>query len=115
MKEYLLLFYNRTGNGAYITTPDDMLEDMPRWQQWIGNIAMQGKLISSQPIEYDGTIVTSKGITAGPFIQQEILLTGYLLCKAENIEEVKEWCSTCPILKYEQGSVEIRPVMPFEV
>lgn len=115
MKEYLLLFYNRTGNGAYITTPVDMLEDMPRWQQWIGNIAMQGKLISSQPIEYDGTIVTSKGITAGPFIQLEILLTGYLLCKAENIEEVIEWCSTCPILKYEQGSVEIRPVMPFEV
>lgn len=115
MKEYLLLFYNRTGIGAYITTPADMLEDMPRWQQWIGNIAMQGKLISSQPIEYDGTIVTSKGITAGPFIQQEILLTGYLLCKSENIEEVKEWCSTCPILKYGQGSVEIRPVMPFEV
>ena len=115
MKEYLLLFYNRTGKAAYITTPADMLEDMPRWQQWIGNIAMQGKLVSSQPIEYDGTLVTQNGITAGPFVQNEIVLTGYLLCKAEDIEEVKEWSRSCPILKYEHGSVEIRPVMPFEV
>jgi hypothetical protein len=115
MKEFLLLFYNQTGNGNYITTPDDMLEDMPRWQQWIGNIAMQGKLVSSKPIEYDGTLVGKNGKNAGPFIQNQILLTGYMLCKAEDISEVEEWCQTCPILKYEHSTVEIRPVMPFEV
>lgn len=115
MKEYLLLFYNQSGNGKYITSPDDMLDDMPKWQQWIGNIAMQGKLVSSQPIEFDGMVVSKKGIQQGPFIQGNILLTGYLLCKADSLEEVKEWSATCPILKYENGSVEIRPVMPFEI
>lgn len=115
MKEYLLLFYNQSGNKAYITTPADMMEDMPRWQQWIGNIAMQGKLVSSQPIEYAGIVIDHSGEHVGPFIQQNILLTGYLLCKAESEEEVKEWGRTCPILKYENGSVEIRPVMPFEI
>lgn len=115
MKEYLLLFYNQSGNGQYITTPEDMLEDMPKWQQWIGNIAMQGKLVSSQPIEFDGTVINKSGIQSGPFIQQHILLTGYLICKAESWEEVKEWSQTCPILKYENGSVEIRPIMPFEM
>lgn len=115
MKEYLLLFYNASGNGNYITTPEDMLEDMPRWQQWIGNIAMQGKLVSSQPIEYGGIMISKKGIQSGPFIHDEILLTGYLICKAENPEEVKEWSKSCPILKYENGSVEIRPIMPFEI
>jgi len=115
MKEYLLLFYNQSGNGQYITSPEDMLEDMPKWQQWIGNIAMQGKLVSSQPIEFDGTVVNKNGIHHGPFIQQQILLTGYLICKAENVEEVKEWSQSCPILKYEKGSVEIRQIMPFEM
>ena len=115
MKEYLLLFYNQSGNKAYITTPADMMEDMPRWQQWIGNIAMQGKLVSSQPIEYAGIVIDQSGEHAGPFVQQNILLTGYLLCKAESEDEVKEWGRTCPILKYEKGSVEIRPVMPFEI
>lgn len=115
MKEYLLLFYNKTGNGSYITTPEDMLEDMPRWQQWIGNIAMQGKLVSSQPIEFEGTLISKKGVQSGPFIQDEILLTGYLICKADNADEVKEWGQSCPILKYEKGTVEIRPIMPFEI
>lgn len=115
MKEYLLLFYNQSGNGQYITSPADMLEDMPKWQQWIGHIAMQGKLVSSQPIEFDGTVVNKNGIHQGPFIQLQILLTGYLICKAESLEEVKEWSQTCPILKYENGSVEIRPIMPFEI
>jgi hypothetical protein len=115
MKEYLLLFYNQSGKGTYITSPEDMMEDMPKWQQWIGNIAMQGKLVSSQPIEFNGTVITKKGTQEGPFIQEGILLTGYMICKAEDPEEVKEWSKTCPILKYENGSVEIRPIMPFEL
>lgn len=115
MKEYLLLFYNQTGNGTYITTPSDMLEDMPKWQQWIGNMALQGKLISSQPIEYDGIIVNNQATQEGPFIQNEILLTGYLICKAENQEEVITWSKACPILKYPKGSVEIRALIPFSI
>lgn len=115
MKEYLLLFYNQSGKGTYITSQEDMMEDMPKWQQWIGNIAMQGKLVSSQPIEFNGTVITKKGTQEGPFIQEGILLTGYMICKAEDPEEVKEWSKTCPILKYENGSVEIRPIMPFEL
>jgi len=115
MKEYLLLFYNKSGNGQYITSPEDMLEDMPKWQQWIGIIAMQGKLISSKPIEFDGVVIDQKGAHNGPFIQQNILLAGYLICKADNLEEVKEWSTSCPILKYENGVVEIRPIIPFEI
>ena len=115
MTEYLLLFRNASAANNYLATTEDMAEDMPRWQSWIGNIAMQGKLVSSQPIEFDGTVVNNNGIHHGPFIQQQILLTGYLICKAESWEEVKEWSQTCPILKYEKGSVEIRPIMPFEV
>lgn len=115
MKEYLLLFYNKSGNRQYITSPEDMLEDMPKWQQWIGNIAMQGKLVSSKPIEFDGVVIDQKGAHNGPFIQQNILLTGYLICKADTLAEVTEWSTTCPILKYENGAVEVRSIMPFEI
>ena len=115
MKEYLLLFYNQTGNGTYITTPADILEDMPKWQQWIGNIALQGKLISSQPIEYNGIIVNNRTSAEGPFIKNEILLTGFMICKAESQEEVIAWSKNCPILKYPNASVEIRPLIPFTI
>ena len=114
MKEYLLLFRNVSGQNDYITTPQDMAEDMPAWQAWIGNIAMQGKLVQTQPIEYSGTIVSNSGVLEGPDKgANNILVAGYLICKADNEDEVQEWSKTCPILKYKDGSVEIRPVVPF--
>ncbi len=114
MKEFLLLFRNVSGTDGYITSSKDMAEDMPAWQQWIGSIAGQGKLVSTQPIEYAGEIVDNNGIHRGPAKDGDnILVAGYLICKADNIEEVKLWSKTCPILKYKSGSVEIRPIIPF--
>lgn len=113
MKEYLLLFRNIGGDNQYISTPQDMMEDMPKWQAWIGHIAQQGKLVSTQPIEYSGTIVSNHGTEKGPFKEVSQLVVGYLICKAESDAEVLAWSQTCPILKYPQGSVEIRPIMPF--
>lgn len=114
MKEYLLLFRNVSGNNDYISTAKDMAEDMPAWQGWIGNIAQQGKLIATQPIAYKGTIISNKGISDGPDKGgNNVLVAGYLLCKADSDEEVQEWSKTCPILKYKDGTVEIRPLIPF--
>jgi hypothetical protein len=114
MKEFLLLFRNISGNGNYITTPEDMAADMPVWQAWIGHIAMQGKLVSTHPIEYKGIVVTNEGIEEAPHTDaHRILIAGYLICKAESEAEVIGWGHNCPILKYPQGSVEIRPIIPF--
>lgn len=113
MKEYLLLFHNVGGDGQYISTLADMQEDMPKWQQWIGHIAQQGKLVSTQPIEYDGAVVSNGGLAEGPYLREGELVVGYLLCRAESRDEVVEWSRTCPVLKYPLGRVEIRAVMPF--
>lgn len=75
---------------------------------------MQGKLVSTQPIEYSGLIVNNHGITTGPDKGgNNILVAGYLICKADSQDEAIEWSKTCPILKYPQGSVEVRPIVPF--
>ncbi len=50
MTEYLLLFRNTSAADGYLTTTQDMAEDMPRRQSWIGNIALQGKLVSTTPV-----------------------------------------------------------------
>ncbi len=115
MKEFLLLFWNARGSGNYITTLADMQEYMPRWQAWIGQIAMAGKLIATQPIDYKGLAVTATQSTPGPVVLENQLVTGYLLCRAESEEEVEKWSQNCPILKYPQGRVEIRPLLPFEM
>ncbi len=43
MTEYLLLFRNASAENGYLATSQDMAEDKPKWQAWIGQIAMQGK------------------------------------------------------------------------
>ncbi len=114
MTEYLLLFRNASANDGYIATSQDMAEDMPKWQSWIGNIAMQGKLIHTAPMRYDSTIISNEGTTAGPHKESNsVLVSGYLICKSDNLAEVQEWSKTCPILKYPNSSVEIRPLIPF--
>ena len=116
MTDYLLLFRNASAENGYLATTQDMAEVMLKWQCWIGNIAMQGKLISTAPIRYDATIVDNSGVTNNgqPYKETNtVLVSGYLICKADNLEEVQEWSKTCPILMYPNSSVEIRPLIPF--
>lgn len=114
MTEYLVLFRNASAEDGYISTAQDMAEDMPKWQAWIGHIAMQGKLVHTAPVRYDASIVTTEGITAGPHKEaNSVLVSGFLICKSDSLEEVQEWSRTCPILKYPASSVEIRPLIPF--
>lgn len=115
MTEYLLLFRNASAENGYLTTTQDMAEDMPKWQSWIGNIAMQGKLVSTAPIHYEASIVDNNGISNGQPHKEanSVLIAGFLICKGNSLEEVQDWSKTCPILKYPNSSVEIRPLIPF--
>jgi len=114
MTEYLLLFRNASADNGYITSSQDMAEDMPKWQSWIGHIALQGKLVHTAPVRYDASIVNHTGITAGPHKETDsVLVSGFLICKSDNLDEVQEWSKTCPILQYPNSSVEIRPLIPF--
>lgn len=115
MTEYLLLFRNASAANNYLATSEDMAEDMPRWQSWIGNIAMQGKLVTTAPILYDASIINNSGVIKGQPHKEanSVLVSGFLICKAESIEEAEEWSKSCPILKYPESSVEVRPLVPF--
>jgi hypothetical protein len=114
MTEYLLLFRNASAENGYLSTSQDMAEDMPRWQAWIGNIAMQGKLIHTAPMRYDSAIIRNNMVQEGPHKESDsVLVSGFLICKSDTLEEVQEWSKTCPIFKYPSSSVEIRPLVPF--
>lgn len=115
MKEFLLLFWNKSGNGQYLIDPENMKNEMEAWQSWIGNIAMQGKLVSTKPINWNGVQVSNKGQKNNPFIADELLVTGFLICKSQSVQEVEQWAKSCPILQYPQGMTEIRECQPFEI
>ncbi len=116
MNEYLLLFRNASNPDGYLASTQEMAEDMPKWQAWIGQIALQGKLVSTAPIEYKASLVGSDEVKDGPYKESNsVLVSGFLICKAESLEEVQEWSAGCPVLKYPNSSVEIRPILPFPI
>ena len=115
MKEYLLLFWNESGDGKYLADPEKMKSDMGAWQNWIGNIAMKGNLVSTKPIEWRGSTIANDGVKERPAIKAGVMVTGYMLCKARSEDEVNEWAKTCPILRAPHGFTEVREVSPFEI
>ncbi len=114
MKSFLLLFRNASAENSYLVTNQDMAEDLPKWQAWIGEIAMQGKLLHTAPMEYHANIVSKTKVEVGPYKEANtVLVSGYLLCNADSLEEATNWSKTCPILKYPNSSVEVRLLIPF--
>jgi hypothetical protein len=82
-----------------------------KWQDWVGSIAAQGRLEKTgQRLAGEGKVLRAGGvITDGPFVEIREMLGGFMVVKAENIEEATTLAHGCPALDA-GGSVEIRPV-----
>lgn len=83
-----------------------------RWQAWTGGIAAQGKLISQgTQLATEGKVMRTDGlITDGPFVEVKERLGGFLIVRADSLEDATALAHGCPALAA-QGSVEIRPLL----
>jgi hypothetical protein len=116
MDKYMMIFRNTPlSEEAYQSmSPEEMEASLAQWNTWIGGIAAQGKLISSEALENTGKIVTGskKVVTDGPYVESKELVSGYLIMHAESMEEAIEHSKGCPIYDME-GSLEVRKIMVF--
>jgi hypothetical protein len=108
MAEFLFLFRG----GERPQSPEQMQAQMQKWSEWMEGLGKQGKMLGAQPLEGSGKIVkgTKKVVSDGPFAEGKEVIGGYLVCKADTIEEAVEISKGCPIFAYESGVVEVRPV-----
>jgi hypothetical protein len=111
MKEYLFLF--RGGDSIdREQSPEQWQQHMHRWMQWMGDLQKKGLLIGAQPLNPTGKQVsgTQKTITDGPFIEGKEMVAGYLMCKADSYDAAVDMARNCPILEFDNGSVEVREI-----
>ena len=110
MKEFMLLF-RHTPNKDFQPTPEMLNESLKKWQDWIGGIAAQGKFVSTNQLSYEGKVLKKDQlITDGPYVEIKEILGGYIILKADSIEEALKLAEGCPILDV-GGNVEVRPIM----
>ena len=113
MKEYLFLFRG----GDMPETPESGQGHMQRWMEWMGDLGKQGKFVGAQPLNKEGKKVSGskKMVTDGPFMEGKEMVGGYLICKANSLEEAVEISKGCPILEYETGIVEVREIQELKM
>lgn len=111
MKEFVLLFRQTDTNNSQ-STPDEYQTIMKKWEEWIGGIAAQGKLGGiCNRLSNEGKVLKPGGIiTDGPFVEIREALGGFIVVKADTIDEATTLAHGCPAIEY-NGSVEIRPYL----
>lgn len=110
MAEFMLLF--RGGAATAAPSPEQMQASIQKWADWITGIAKEGKLVGSQPLQAGGKQVKGpkKVVTDGPFAEGKEIVGGYLICKADSLDEAVKISHGCPILENEDGIVEVREI-----
>lgn len=106
----MLLFRFEPSNAE--PSPEALSEMHKNWGEFIGNIAMQGKLVSTHQLGFNGKkIFANQSIEDGFHLSEGHTLGGNMVLKAESIESATELAKKCPIL-YMGGTVEVRDILP---
>lgn len=118
MKDFMYIFRNTIeAERAYVKqSPDELQADMELWTAWMGGLEAKGKLIGGQPLLPEGKVMKAGGkkVTDGPFTEGKDIIGGYVVIRADDIEDALEMAKGCPILRNDGGSVEVREIMPIE-
>lgn len=115
MKDFMLVFRNPVSNQETFAnqSPEQMQAEMALWNNWMGKLAEQNKLIGGEPLHPEGKVLhgIKKKVTDGPFIEGKDIVGGYVLIKAESLDEAVALSKDCPQLNSDDGTVEIREIM----
>ncbi len=108
MEEYMLIF--RHEDGKKVASPEQIQTWMKQTMDWIGGIAAQNKFSGGNGLPFeDAKVVRSNNIvTNGPFGEIKETIGGYIIVKANSVDEAVEFAKGSPVLQGEGNSVEVR-------
>jgi hypothetical protein len=113
MNEYALIFRRSSAVDLAKLSPSEIQATIKPWQDWLGGIAAQNKLVN-QPIrlQNDGRVVHPHVVNNGPFSETKEIVGGLIIVKAKDLDEAAELAKGCPVLDAPfSGSVEVRPLL----
>ncbi len=109
--EFMLVFRLEPSNN-YQPTEVELNEMHQQWGAFIGNIAIQEKLVSTHQLSFEGKQISSdKSVTEGIHISESQTLGGNMIVRANSLDEAVEMAKNCPILVM-GGTVEVRTIQP---
>jgi len=110
MDEFMLIFRHQDGNK--VAAPEQIQIWMKQTMDWIGGIAAQNKFIAGNGLLFDDARVVGHHnvVTNGPFGEIKETIGGYIMVKADSVEEAVEFAKGSPVLQGDGNTVEVRKI-----
>lgn len=110
MKEFILIF--RHPDGSKVASPEQIQVWMQQTMDWIGGIAAQKKFVVGNGLPFDDARVVGHNnvVTNGPFGNIKETIGGYIIVKADSVDEAVAFAKGCPVLQGEGNTVEVRTI-----
>ena len=110
MNEFMLIF--RHQDGKAVASPEQIQVWMKQTMDWIGGIAAQNKFSGGNGLPFDDARVVwpNDVVTNGPFGEIKETIGGYIIVKADSVDEAIAFAKGCPVLQGDGNSVEVRKV-----
>ncbi len=116
--EYLLLIYNSEADGKKMSAAEQG-EIHQGYMAFTQDLTKSGKNKGGNPLEQSTTATTVRVrngktvVTDGPFAETKEQLGGYYLVEAKDLDEAISIAAKIPGAKH--GSIEVRPIMKFDM
>jgi len=110
MEEYILIF--RHQDGKKVASPEQIQVWMKQTMDWIAGISAKNKFVGGNGLLFDDAKVVGHNnvVTNGPFGEIKETIGGYVIVKADTIEEAVEFAKGSPILQGDGNTVEVRRI-----
>ena len=108
MKDYIILF--REPDGRIDEHSDEDLQvHQQHWSEWLTRLKAEGRLVGGSSLTLEGRLITGDGTTITNTTHKvgTEIVGGFILLKANNLDEAAEIASSCPIYEAD-GYSEVR-------
>lgn len=110
MDEFMLIF--RHMDGKEVASPEQIQVWMKQTMDWIASISAKNKFVGGNGLPFEDAKVVrhDKLVTNGPFGEIKETIGGYVIVRAETVDEAVEFAKGCPVLQGEGNTVEVRRI-----
>jgi hypothetical protein len=110
MDEFILIF--RHEDGLKVASPEQIQIWMQQTRDWMATISSKNKLVGGNGLPFaDSRVVWPKNVvTNGPFGEIKETIGGYIIVKADSVDEAVQYAKGCPVLQGDGNSVEVRKI-----